>query len=78
MPKFLELAQFIDKHGVAEMQIRGSRVETGLDAQRPSTLETYQQLGFKQNFVCAAPDKRQCLCVCRHALRAERFWCGQD
>ncbi len=29
--QFLELAQLIDKHGVAQVQIRGGRIEAGLD-----------------------------------------------
>jgi hypothetical protein len=36
MAEILEVAQLVDQHGVAEMQIRRGRVEARLDPQRPT------------------------------------------
>ena len=55
-PRSCKLAQFVDQHGVAEVQIGRGRIETGLDAQRPAGLQLVDELGLDQQFVAAAFD----------------------
>ena len=45
----LELAQFVDQHGVAEVQIRRGRIETGLDHQRATGFQLFDQFAFYQD-----------------------------
>ena len=55
----LEVAQLVDQHGVAEVQVGRGRVEAGLDAQRAAGFEFFDQFGLDQQFVGAALDQRQ-------------------
>ncbi len=59
MAEVLEVAQLVDQHGMAEVQVRRGRVEAGLDAQGTTGLELFDELGFDQQFVGAALDQRQ-------------------
>ena len=59
MPQILKLTQLINKHRVAEMQIRRCRVESRLDAQRLTAFELFNQLGLDQNLFRTALDQRQ-------------------
>ena len=54
-------AQLINKDGVAEVQIRRSRIETCLDPQRLTTLELLDQLSLNQNLFRTTLDQRQLL-----------------
>lgn len=61
MPQVLELAQLINKHGMAKMQIGSGRVEAGLDPQGLATLQLGHQFRLYQDLVCTALDQRQLL-----------------
>ena len=54
MPELLELAHLVDEHGVAEVQVRGRRVEAGLDPQRLAARELLQKVRLGQEFGGAA------------------------
>ena len=43
MPQLLELGHLFDQHAVAQVQVRGGRVEAGLHPQRPPGLQARQQ-----------------------------------
>ena len=66
MSQILELAQLVDEHGVAEMQIRRGRVETGLDAQASPGFQAFHELAFDQYFIRATLDQCQRFVVCGH------------
>jgi hypothetical protein len=59
MAELLKLPQFIEKHGVPEMKIRGRRIEPRLHAQAFPVLEPLPQFGFDEEFVGAAFDDCQ-------------------
>ncbi len=58
MPQLLELAHLVDEHRVADVQIRGRRVESGLDDQRPALLELRLEPVLGQHFIRAAGQFR--------------------
>jgi hypothetical protein len=55
----LEVAQLVDQHGMAEVQVRRGRVKAGLDAQGAAGFQLVDELGLDQQFVGAALDQRQ-------------------
>jgi hypothetical protein len=55
----LEVAQLVDQHGMAEVEVGRGRVEAGLDAQRAAGFQFFDQFGLDQQFVGAALDQRQ-------------------
>ena len=61
MSQVLELAQLINKHGMAKMQIGSGRVEAGLDPQGLASLQLGHQFRLYQDLVCTALDQRQLL-----------------
>ncbi len=61
MAQLLELTQLVDQHRVPQVQVRGGRVEAGLDAQRLAALELLNQFRLDQYFFRTALDKRQLL-----------------
>ena len=57
MSKLLELTHLVQQNGMAEVQIRCSRVKTCLDSKRsPAGQSRLQFFGF-DDFLCAAPDQ---------------------
>ena len=56
VPQFLELAHLVDEHRMAKVQVRRSRIEAGLDAQRPTAAEFPGQFIFDQQLAAAALD----------------------
>ncbi len=61
MPQILELAQLVDQDRVTQVQIGRRWIETGLDPQRLSALELFDQLGLDQQLFSTALDQRQLL-----------------
>jgi len=59
MSQVLKLAQFVDHYSVPQMQIRGRRVHSELDAQGPPRPDLVAQLGFHDQFIAAALDDFQ-------------------
>jgi hypothetical protein len=57
--EILKMPQLVDQDGMAKMQVRRGRVETGLDAQGAAGLEFFDEFGLDQQFVGAALDQRQ-------------------
>src|SRR3990167_8475156 len=53
--------QLINEHGVPEVQIRRRRIKTGLNTQRLTELELFNQLSVNQNLFRATLDQRQLL-----------------
>ena len=53
------LAHLADDHGVPEVEIGRCRIETSLDPQGTTRLQTLDQLAFNQNLIRAAPDQLQ-------------------
>src|SRR5471032_421400 len=58
MTQLLELTQLINKHGVAQVQIRRSRIKARLNTQRLAALELLDQLGLDQQFFRTTFDQR--------------------
>ena len=56
----LEVAQLVDDHRVAEVQVGRGRVQPQLDAQGPSLRELFRQLVLDDQLVAAAPDEFEC------------------
>ena len=56
MTQLLELPQFLDQHGVAQMQVRRGGVKAGLDDQRPAAGQLVFHLFLNQQFDTAAFD----------------------
>jgi hypothetical protein len=48
MPQLLELAHLVDEDRVAEVQVRGSGVEPGLNAQRRAPRQLFFEVGLGQ------------------------------
>ena len=53
VPELLKLAQFVDEHGMAEMQVGRRRVESRLDAQRRPALDPLAQIRLVYQVDCA-------------------------
>jgi hypothetical protein len=53
------VAQLVDQHRVAQVQVRRGGVEAGLDAQRAVLCELGPQIGLGEHLVGAAQDQRQ-------------------
>jgi hypothetical protein len=53
----LKLAHFVEQHGMAQVQIRSSRVETGFDPQRSTQLQTRLQIGKLDDFLRATANQ---------------------
>ena len=53
MPELLELAHLVQQHGVAQVQVRGGRVEPGLHAQRRATPELLDEVRGGEHFARA-------------------------
>src|SRR5207245_5319251 len=67
VPEVLKLAQLHQRHGVPEMNVRGGRIHPELHAQRPTGLETREQLLLGKDARHAAPQRRE-LRRGRHAV----------
>lgn len=59
MAEILELPQLIDQHRMAQVQIRSSRVEAGLDSQGLAFFQLFYQLFFQQDVFGTALYQRQ-------------------
>ena len=57
MAQILELAHLVEQHGVAQMQIRRGRIETGLDPKRAAELQARFQLLRFEDFLRTAADQ---------------------
>ena len=68
MAKLLELAQFVDQHGVTQMQIRRSGIKPGLDPQRLAALQLLLQLCRQQQLFHAAPQLQHLFGHCSHRV----------
>jgi len=53
----LELAQLVEQHGVAQVQVRGRGVETSLDAQRAAAFQALAKFLGLEDFVGATTDQ---------------------
>ncbi|GHA88527.1 hypothetical protein GCM10007067_28210 [Lysobacter bugurensis] len=51
MAQVLKLPQLVKQDRMTEMQIRGGRIEAGLDAQRTAELQTRFELLALENFI---------------------------
>ncbi len=58
MPEFLELAHLVDQDRMAEMEIRRSRIESGLDTHGYPVAQPLAQFLFDQNFLRPARNFR--------------------
>ncbi len=62
MPQILQLAHLVQDHGMAEMNIRGRRVQAQLDPQGRAlglrARQLLQPFGLGQQFVAPAPSHR--------------------
>ena len=56
MPQLLELAQFIDQHGVSQVKVRCRGIETRLDTQRTPFFQFGNQLLFHKDFIRSSLD----------------------
>jgi hypothetical protein len=56
--ELLKVAQLVDENGMAEMQVGSGGVEAGLDAQRAAGLEFFDQVGFDQEFIGTALERK--------------------
>ena len=59
MAQILEMPQLVDQDGMTEMEVRRGRIETGLDPQWAATLQSFDQLGFQQEFIAPPLDDLQ-------------------
>ena len=79
VPQVLELPHLVEQHGMAQVQVRRGRVETGLDAQRAAELEPGFQLLALEDFVGAAADQVERACsVDRTRKMNSREWLLRD
>ena len=68
MPEILQLAHLVEQHGMAEMQIRRSRIKARLDTQRSSQRQLMFQFFFKQQLVGTTLDLRKSIGRCHFCL----------
>ena len=66
--ELLEMAQLVDHHGVAEVQVGRGGVEAELDAQRRAARELARELLLDDQLVAAALDEREGFSDCRLAF----------
>ena len=59
VPEILEVPHLVEQHGVAKVQVRRRRIETQLDAQRPSLTQLADELRFGDQLLAASLDQFQ-------------------
>ena len=74
----LKLAHLVEQHRMADVQIRRRRVETGLDAQRPTRFQPLHQFFALDDFVRATRNRGQRLFQLAHAFFLVRRVCGRS
>ena len=62
MAQLLKMTQFVDDHGVPQVQIRGGRIHAQLYPQGPAGFEFLDQFCLNQQFVAAAPNQFKLFC----------------
>ena len=66
MAEVLELAQLAQRDGVADVDVRSSRIDAELDVEGFATLELFKQSAFRHNLRRARGDDVKLFFRCEH------------